>query len=54
MIILALSLFFAVMVAVAASKRGRSGFKWFVLSFFFGPIIIFIVLLCMKDLNCDY
>lgn len=43
----------SVVIAGAASNRGRSGFGWFLLSFFFSPLLAGILLLLLPDLVKD-
>ncbi len=47
--ILVLMLLFAVLSGGAASSYGRSGFLWFVLGFFTGPIALLLVLMLGKS-----
>jgi hypothetical protein len=42
---------FAVAVGVYASKRGRSGFGWFLLSFLISPLLGMIFCVASKDLS---
>lgn len=37
--------------AIIASKKGRSGLRWFVVSLFFSPIIASIVVACLPSLK---
>ena len=39
---------FAVVTAIAASSRGRSGFGWAILGFLFGPFALIAVLVMPK------
>ena len=41
--------FFDILIGVAAKKRGRSGFLWFLFSFFTTPIIAGLFLLLFGD-----
>ncbi len=42
---------FAVIVAVAASGRGRSGFGWFLLSAVISPLLSFILLMVLPKVG---
>lgn len=42
---------FAVIVAIAASGRGRSGFGWFLLAVFISPLLAFILLLVLPKVG---
>lgn len=42
-----------VVIAGAATNRGRSGFGWFLLAFFFSPLLAGILLLLLPDLVKD-
>lgn len=42
---------FAIIVAIIASNRGRSGFGWFLLSLLISPILAIILLVCLPKLN---
>ncbi len=42
---------FSVVVGIAASNRGRSGFGWFLLSLLISPLLSLILVLVMKDLS---
>ena len=44
-------LLFAVAVGLLASKRGRSGFAWFLIASLLSPLIGFVFLLVTKDLS---
>jgi hypothetical protein len=44
-------LILAILVGVFASKRGRSGFGWFLLSVLLSPLICFLIVLCLADLK---
>lgn len=44
-------LVFAVIVAVAASGRGRSGFGWFLLSAVISPLLSFILLMVLPKVG---
>lgn len=44
-------LLFAIGVGAIASKRGRSGFGWFIVSAILSPLIGVILVLIMKDLS---
>lgn len=37
----------AIIVAIIASSRGRSGFGWFLLAMIFSPLLMGILVLCM-------
>jgi hypothetical protein len=43
--------FFAIVVAVIATNRGRSGFGWFLLSVFISPLLSVILVLALKNLK---
>jgi hypothetical protein len=43
----------SVVVGVAASGRGRSGFGWFLLSLFISPLIALLVLLVLANLKAQ-
>jgi len=40
-------------VGVAANNKGRSGIGWAILAFIFSPLIVGVILACMKDLKVD-
>lgn len=42
---------FAVVVAILAGKRGRSGFLWFLFSIFLSPLIAGLLVLVLPDLS---
>lgn len=42
---------FAVIVAIAASGRGRSGFGWFLLAVLISPLLAFILLLVLPKVG---
>lgn len=44
---------FCVGVGAFASKKGRSGLGWFLLSLLISPLISAIILACLKDLNVE-
>ncbi len=44
-------LVFSVVVAVAASSRGRSGFGWFLLSFILSPLLAIILVLVLPKIG---
>lgn len=48
-IILCVALFWNLIVAIMARRRGRSGLGWFVLSLIIDPLIAMIILLCIGD-----
>jgi len=43
--------FFAIVVGVAASARGRSGFGWFILAVFISPLLAVILLALFPSLK---
>jgi hypothetical protein len=46
-------IFFAIVVAIAASARGRSGVGWFLLSFVISPLIGLILVLVLPNRRTD-
>ena len=44
---------FSIGVAAFAASRGRSGFVYFLLSCFFSPLLVLILLLVMRNLRED-
>lgn len=44
-------LFFAILVAMLAGKRGRSGFGWFLLSAIISPLLAVLLLLVLDNLS---
>jgi hypothetical protein len=51
MVVVAIWLVFAILVGIAASSRGRSGFRWFCLAVLLSPLITIFVLLVLPDLQ---
>lgn len=45
--------FFALLVAIAASNRGRSAFLWFLLACIISPLLAIVLLLAMANLRRD-
>jgi hypothetical protein len=45
---------FAIIVGVAASKRGRNGGGWFILSLFVSPLLSGLLLLVLPRLNAQF
>lgn len=43
----------SVVVGIAASSRGRSGFGWFLLSIFFTPLLTLLAVLVMPGVRRD-
>lgn len=46
-------LLWSVLVGVFASKRGRSGIGWFLVSVVLSPLIAFIILLVIRDIASE-
>ncbi|MFZ4286649.1 double zinc ribbon domain-containing protein [Variovorax sp. HJSM1_2] len=44
-------LVFCVLVGKFASSKGRSGATWGILAFLLSPLLMFLILLCLKDLS---
>lgn len=44
---------FSIAVWAFASRRGRSGFAWFILSLFISPLLALLLLLILRDLQAD-
>jgi ribosomal protein L40E len=44
-------LVFCVLVGKYATSRGRSGAVWGILAFLLSPLLMFVILLCLKDLS---
>lgn len=51
--ILFIWLLFAIAVAILASRKGRSGFGWFLFSVIFSPLIGFLFVLVLGDASPD-
>ena len=46
-------LVFSIAVWAFASRRGRSGFLWFILSLFISPLMALLLLLFLRDIKDD-